>query len=82
MAWIKVHAGTQRKKYWFNTDTLIHITEYELRPPTQLTGGHQSTLSFIVSRAQDPWTLAVHESPEEIIEMISAATALADRMIS
>lgn len=80
MAWIKVHAGTQRKKYWFNTDTLIHITEYEPKFPSN--NGHQSTLSFEVSGEQGPWTLAVQESPEEIIEMISAATALADRMTS
>lgn len=78
MAWIKVHAGDAKIKYWFNSDRIIHIQDYNLRPSQ-----HKATITFSIhdDNNNSPWTLAVHETPEEIIEMISAAVALADRMM-
>jgi hypothetical protein len=79
MAWIKVHAGASKVRYWFNSDQIVHIHDYGFTA-----GTHNSTITFAVqdSSKKEQWVLSVHETPEEIIEMISAAVALADRMTS
>jgi hypothetical protein len=79
MAWIKLHAGDRKIKYWFNSDRIIHIQNYIYPPST-----HKATVTFAIhdDSNKDPWALSVHETPEEIIEMINAALALADRMTS
>lgn len=75
MAWIKVHAGNQRKKYWFNSNLVIHISEYPL-PLNE----HKATLTFLNAIKDDPWTLSIHETPEEVIALIDRATALVDML--
>lgn len=81
MAWIKVHTGASKLEYWFNSDKIIHLQKYSLTPHpynTIITFGAE----YNGNVQDEQWKLVVRETPEEIIQQISAALVLAERMTS
>lgn len=75
--WIKVHVTWKREPTWVNTNHIWRIARVNI--PGNHTHSHTGRAMILRSDQQDDY-ISVCETPEEIMELIDAATALADAL--